>query len=181
VPGSPPSSRAGALTLIEDLLLTGVDADFDFVSIPAGYKHLSLIVQARSDQAATATAVVLRFNGDASAIYDYEQHTGEGATAAAAGSLAQTSLAVGQVAGGNAPAGAAGTLELLIPNYAETTLEKNVSAKGGRREAQAVAADMYVAHVFGNWRSTAAINRVQLLPGAGNFAAGSRATLYGLG
>jgi hypothetical protein len=38
-----------------------------------------------------------------------------------------------------------------------------------------------IAVVGGSWSNTAAINRITLFPGAGNWIAASRLTIYGLG
>jgi hypothetical protein len=71
------------------------------------------------------------------------------------------------------------TAELLIPNYANTTMVKTLQltavfgigmGAGGRLLRVA----------GGIWNSVAAINRLTFSPSSGNFVAGSRAVLYGI-
>ena len=168
------------MVLIEDQLLVGADADFDFTAIPATYKHLCLVVYARGDAAGASTILIARFNGDSGANYDDEYKDVDGTTnSAPVGQVAQTFLQCGEIPGWTAGASRAGLYEILIPAYAGTTLFKMLRSHGGWSDGTAVA-NQSIRHATGTWRSTAAINRVQLLPGSGNFVAGSRATLYGL-
>jgi len=59
-------------------------------------------------------------------------------------------------------------------NYSNTTTHKNAIIRTG-------AASREVVLIFGSWRSTSAINQIQILAaGAGNFKTGTTFTLYGI-
>jgi hypothetical protein len=62
-----------------------------------------------------------------------------------------------------------------IQNYSNTTTYKSVLTRVGSSGASS-----YTQTRVGMWRSTAAINTIQLSPDSGNYAAGSTFTLYGI-
>ncbi len=58
--------------LIADSEATGDVTDITFSSIPGNFRHLNLVVQARGDQDAAVTSVLIQFNGDTVSNYDYQ-------------------------------------------------------------------------------------------------------------
>lgn len=174
VPG--PAGGGGAMTMIADTTLAALAAIIDFSSIPQTFKDLRLSFTGRGDGA--VTLVCIRFNGDATAVYGTEFMATDGPS----GRFNYFDAIVGGVlfdlAGsantGNVPSSG----EAIIPNYRDgSTFVRTFSALGGLYDGTRLAA---LTH--GTWRSTAAINRIQLVPYTGaNFVAGSRATLYGVG
>lgn len=169
----------GDFTLISDSILAS-NGGFDFTSIPGTYKHLKIIVIARSVAVATTDNVHMRFNGDSGANYDYELSQVDNGIFTGAGIVAQTELRIGLQAAASSPAGLAGVIELVIFDYARTTFSKLFNGTWTRPRGTA-ANDQSVGQAGGVWRTTDAITRVQVIGGAGVIAAGSRATLYGLG
>lgn len=177
VPPTSVGGGGGSLALIQTV--SGAGATLDFTGIANTYQHLWLIVEGRSDTAATSTNLLMRFNGDTSAIYDWERYDAGAATVSAGESIAATSLMVGEITGATATASRPGLCEILIPNYAETSFFKSFRSGGGFTPT-ATSGNIVYRGNFGLWRSTVAITQVTFLPLAGSFIAGSRASLYGL-
>jgi len=172
----------GMVRPIADTILGASAASIDFTSIPQTFAHLLLVVQARGDAVATNVDLFARCNGDAAGNYDYEQAFASASAMAVAESLATAGgLYLGGIAAASASAaGHNGCSFAVIPNYAKTTLEKlatiinsyKYGTTTGTVRAQLLAAF---------WRSTVAINQLTVRPSSGNLAAGTRATLIGMG
>jgi hypothetical protein len=169
----------GAQTQISDSTLGGSAPSFDLTAIPATFNHLLLLIQGRGDTAATSTTVLLRFNNDSGANYDTELITGSGAAVATGEIVAGTSAQIADITANTGPASVFGAFTIWIPNYAGTTAQKNAFSSGGHKTTS-LSGGIFNRNYSCFWRSAAAINRITLTPGAGNFVAGSRVTLYGL-
>lgn len=165
------------LSLISDQTLGADTASISFSSIPATYKHLLLLVQARSDAVATHTGLSMQFNGDTGANYDQQYLQSDNTTNTGARVTAQTALRAGIISAANAAANAASANRIDIPNYAGTTFLKHFVAQSSDSIATATP---LLEMESGYWRSTAAITSILLFPASGNFKTGSRATLFGL-
>lgn len=173
------SGGAGAVVMLSDTTLGADTASFDVQSISASYKHLQLVLLARGTTSATEEGLALRFNNDSGGNYDTQIAYGLGAGAGAFEALAGTSAGLHAMPAATAPASAFGMATILIPGYAETTRHKTGVAEIYRR-ATAVTGGLLRSTSGFSWRSTAAINRVTIFPGANNFLAASRLTIYGL-
>jgi hypothetical protein len=112
-----------------------------------------------------------RFNNDSGANYDFNEVQAGVSTSAAA---AQNQMRMGN----NIPNTAtyAHGYSLLIPNYTNTTLYKSMVCVGGYATSGAQSAY----HGIQSWRSTTAINRVDIFYSAGNIDTGSRIALFGV-
>ena len=161
----------GVCRQLADLTLTGSQSSIDFTSLPATFAHLMIRVLARGDTAATTVGMNVRFNGDTSTNYD------DGSQSIGS---SQTSGFVGNISGANAQANSFGSYSLWIPHYAQATSFKNLISLGFHATASGGGNIV-------NWSqgviwklAPVAINEVTLLPGSGNFVAGSRASIYGL-
>lgn len=166
---------AKGVASIGDTILGSDTASITFSSILGTYAHLRLVVVARDDQAVAQEAFYLRFNGDSTAIYD--SFTSVSAVFLTAG----TRGTAGHAAGASATAGAMGVFEILIPYYAGTANQKGWQATGSVSPTDGSTASYINAQCNGKWRSTAAITSITLLPTAGNFKTGTRASLYAMG
>lgn len=170
----------GVVRPIAETTLSVAAASIDFSSIAADWSHLMIDFYGRGDAAVTATSCLLRFNADTGANYDYERVYGEGAAVAAAEALAATSLlVVGRLPGASAPANVFGAGAITVPYYASANQKTMHAAGMGKRGV--AAGDLGVEAISGFWRNVAAITQITLLPASGNFAIGTRATLYGMG
>jgi len=164
-----------------DTTLGAAGPSFDFSSIPQTNSHLLLVVQGRGDAAAVAIGVTGRLNGDAGANYNEQRVVGNAATVSATEGIAVSAATLGLLPGASAAAGMFGSLFSFIPNYRSTTGSKQMLGLLAYIQSLATA-NTIVGMAQGHWRTAGvAVNRLTVLAGSGNFIAGSRATLYGLG
>lgn len=171
--------RKGAGAIF-DTTLGAAAASVDITPIVATYAHLRIEIVARGDTAATATAVVIRYNNDSAANYDHQIMGMSNATAIGIEALAGTSAWVGYMPAATAPANASSNIEVVVAGYAGTTFQKAATSACSLKTTVATGGLTTYANAHW-WRSTAAINRVTLLANAGNFVAGSRVTIYAMG
>jgi hypothetical protein len=164
---------------IAESVLGVAAASVVFSSIPSTYRHLLLEWYARGDTAAASTNILLRINNDAAANYDWQRMLAAAATQTDSESLGATSIYCGDIPANTATAAYFGGGAIDVPGYASTTGGKIVIVRNFAMTANTTGTGtVYV--TGGKWRTTAtAINRLDLLPGAGNFAAGSIFSLYG--
>lgn len=154
-----------------------------FSSIPTGYSSLKLVLTGRSTQAATTTAYTMRLGTggsvDSGANYDVQINVDSAASPGTLNSMGQTSINMGSVAGDSAPAGNAGTAEILLPHYTNTSFHKRAM---GKMFVDFGTSSNEVTHydLGAKWRNTGAITNVELNLAAGNWAAGTVCELYGL-
>lgn len=175
---------AGGMFLIEDKLLASTAATLDFTAIPATYKHLVLEISARSDVATTFTNTYARVNNDSGANYDFEYVENFAATRSSSESFGVVfGVIVGATVGTTGTANRFGSGTTHILNYASTDMHKIFRVVGGVAYSSA-ANGIRTLDAYGVWRNTAAIDRLTVYPqqpaSGGNFAAGTRATLYGV-
>lgn len=165
--------------LIQTVKLSAA-GQFNFAAIPQTYAHLLLVGSVRAAVAATNDPTMLRFNADAGAGYRSQQLI---AIAAAASASEQAPAGQGQFGhcpgASIAPATWFNNFELLIPSYRDTGqlrswLSRGFSAWG--------ASGLALFNFAGFFWGAPAVTSLQLFGAAapGNFAAGSRVSLYGM-
>ncbi len=169
----------GGMALLATASPSGV-ASVSFTGIPATYKDLRLVVSGRSTDAAASVAVTTRFNNDGGANYDYDVSQLNNVTITNFTGIAQTQAYVGNLVGAGGTANFPGASTVDVLNYAGTTFQKDGLYQSGMKRTNAVGS-FFTERGSIWWRNTAAINRVDVLLGAGNFVAGSRVSLYGIG
>jgi hypothetical protein len=174
-----PSGGGGSLALLADSgELGSAAATIDFTSISGSYKELELEWDLRGDTAAAFASVLLRINNDSTANYDWQQMFANNVTTFNALTNADTSIKVGLMPANTATASLFGVGRVQVPNYASTHHKKALQSQCF--EAQDASTGLLVGIWGGQWRTSGtAITRLTLLPSAGNFAAGSRALLWG--
>lgn len=168
------------LQLIDDFTVTGsVLATYDTNTrlggnIPASYKDLVLSVKGKSDQAA-AVNLLGRVNNVSSATYYWQDIFGAAAAATETEGIGDTTLRLGYLP---RSAGLVTAAEITVANYTDPNFFPTLrsaylaaldNGSGSVRSGQA-----------GGAQSTAgSTTRLQLFLSAGNFAIGTRFTLYG--
>jgi hypothetical protein len=165
---------------ISDTTLGGSAANVDITSISATYAHLLIVTYARGDAAAAGTNLNLRFNGDAAANYDWQTLSASAAVINAAEAFAQAQITLGLMPAISAGANLFNAQCFFIPHYAGSANNKLALAITSYKSGTTTGL-MANTLAGGFWRSAAAINRITLLPAAGNFVAGTRVSLYGMG
>lgn len=171
--------RPQGLVKIAEQSLSGTAASVTFSSIPATFRALRIVTQARGDFAATSIAWGLRFNADSSAVYNFQQLLVSGTSVTASQAQSETRGYLGEISASTAPAGAPANHEITIANYAGTTLWKQATTTMTMTTGTG-AGGMHSRQLGTLWRNTAAITSITLLPDSGNFISGSNFTLYGM-
>ena len=124
-----------------------------FTSIPSTYTDLILVAVAKSSTAGSgANNYRVQFNGDTATNYSETYIAGNGTTASSGRDTSSNVIYIGDVA---QTSGVAGTTIIQIMNYSNATTYKSVLGRGNVAGTETSAA-------VGLWRSTAAINRVDI-------------------
>lgn len=177
---TPAGGGGGDLTLISEVLLGSDQASVTFSSIPSTYRHLRLLCYGRITTVLTDDYCYIQFNGDTGANYDEERMlwVNNGSSIGATYGATQGRVCDWPGAGATTTT-QAGMAEILIPHYAGTAFDKiALSSAGGKYGTSGGTIFVDTHHV--QWRSNAAITSVTLIPGSGDFKAGSIFSLYGM-
>jgi hypothetical protein len=172
---------SAAITMIESKVLAVDTFELDFLNIPATYKHLLLEIFTRSSGAVTGTEIDMYFNFDTNANYDYMY------IVAASGApipnptnvIGAGVMEVGTCSGANAPADSFDCTVIDILGYS-TAFRKSCISQTQQKRGDS-SGNLIMGIRSGYWRSTAVVNRITCRLGAGNFLAGTLATLLGIG
>lgn len=167
---------SGAMTKIAEVVLGADGPTIAFNTIPGTYRNLKILLTGRSDD--STPDVYMQYNGDTGTNYDFAggyhgsgngDITGFGVAKALIANIAPTA----------APAGCAGVSEITIFDYARTVWNKAARSVTHRMDGAGAG---YVLMWGMTWLSTAAITDILLgkQAGAGNFKAGTVASLYGI-
>jgi hypothetical protein len=168
-----------AVTRLYDSTLAAGAASFDIQNIPQTYAALRLQCYLRTSEAAAISVITVRFNNDSVANYVVQQIRTVAGAVTGIELFNQTYAKLGNAPGASAPAGSFGAFTADIPHYAGTANHKAMISTWGTRSVAATSG-LEIGQIASFWLSAAAVSRITVLPGAGQFAAGSRCTLYGL-
>lgn len=174
------TAASGSVVLIETQILAVAAPSVTFSSIPPGYKDLILIASGRGTAVSTFIDVNMRLNNDSGANYAFQNTATTGTTNNNFGTTAQTAVFMGRMPGNTAPSGGAASITIELPQYSQTTFNKDFISSGGTRGSGA-ASSLYGYRNWGDWASTSAIDQIELSASSGSFAIGSSFTLYGRG
>ena len=148
-----------------------------FSSIPSTYTDLVLKLSVRSNRATVQDTFKITFNSSSSG-YSFKRLYGDGTTAASDGSTGDAYLTVGYSVGNSASDSTFGNVELYIPNYSNTSVNKQISTDG-TGESNAITA--YQGFFASLWANTAAINSITIEGGtSATLLQYSAAYLYGI-
>lgn len=173
---------AGVTRPLAEVILAAPAATVDFSSIPATFRNLRVTINARGSAASSTIDTFLRFNNSTNVSeYHSQGMFVVGSTQNAveyAGSF--SGILIGVIPGTSATqANEFGGYAATVFDYLNTTSLKTAIAIGSERYGGSAAGFQRTYIIGGTWDSTAAVNRLTLFPGSGNFAAGSKFTLYG--
>lgn len=168
-----------SLGCVADSTLGAPAASFDFTGLPTTYAHLLVVAYLRTDTG-SAQNVSVRMNNDSAANYNYQEGLFTNGSASEGQGLAQTAIRTGYTAGVTDTANRFSSHEIFLPNYANTSNHKSIDSRFSVSISD-LAAGQYAGVGGGTWKSAAAINRITILPQAGNFVAGSRCSIYVMG
>lgn len=164
---------SSGMALISNQVLASPAATVTFSSIPQTFTNLKLVIQASASTTAGFNALLLQFNGDTAAHYQWQELFGAAGSpgASTSGGLV-TSVQLGNLSDTTSSI-IGGATEITVPNYAGTVFNKSLLSftQGDQTAVMSV----------GGWSSTAALTQIQFLLGsAGNFVTGSTFSLYGM-
>lgn len=166
------------LTRVADVILGASAANMDFQNIPQNFANLWILGQFRVTEVTTDDWAYIQFNNDSGANYDDNGFVLLDTSLVTIGAEnAQTKAKFCEVLGSSARANDATVFQIIVPNYAGTTFNKQFnSIFSGRAASNRID----TGEVTGNWTSTAAINRITFTPTSNNILAGSRISIYGI-
>lgn len=151
---------------IATLTGTGSSATLSFTSIPATYTDLVLVI---NGALSTGNNTRMRFNNDTASNYSNTALSGDGASASSYRDSSQTSFSYT----GYTDATISNFI-FNIMNYANTTTYKTFIQRRNLSTSQ-------VSSTVGLWRSTSAINQVDVYSASGaTWTTTTTATLYGI-
>jgi hypothetical protein len=174
--GAPPAPAfTSDYESIASLSGTGSSGVISFTSIPSTFKHL----QVRFIGAVSGTGgmdnPVMRFNNDSATNYSAHRLNGDGASASADAFTTVAQMRAGFVNdSSNVDILGVGIIDIL--EYGNTNIYKTFRILSGV-DRNGIG---FVGLGSGNWRSTTAINRVDLIVNGLNWTADSRFALYGI-
>lgn len=176
----PISGGGGSADFVRIATLTPTGNVASFTSIPGTYRNLMIIGQGRSDTTDAQTdAVMLRFNNDSAAHYDWSTVSGFASTPFSTLLNGTTELRISDAPSATGIAGYSSSFEIKVPGYALTANKKgaiwHTQVFGGN-----TLGDLGITSGAGVWSSAVAITRIDILLGSGGNWAAAEITLYGL-
>lgn len=170
------------LVPIAQTTLTGSVASVTFSSIPAIFRTLLMVCQARTDRVAEGDSLLLQFNGDAGNNYDYILAVITTGGITTSGVIATGGINIGNTEGANSRAANWSPFEIWMPGYALADREKWAEChNAGQFGNVSAITDLNMIPRRGRWRNTAAVSSITLLSStASNFVSGCVFALYGV-
>lgn len=175
-PPGPTGAAASGEVLIQERLLTVSTTTVTFSVPTTPYRHLHLIARGRmATNNSNNYKVMLRFNGDSGANYDWFC-SGDNSS-----SYGDVNALVADWPLSTDLANHANPLELTIPYYRDTTWHKTLLGQSANQFGTTAGA-IQAGVSYARWRSTAAITQIDFFCGgsSGQFAASTIFSLYGM-
>jgi hypothetical protein len=161
---------------------TGASGVISFTSIPSTYKYLQIRGRIRSTYTTNANVqpISLQFNSDTAASYAFHYINGDGSATAAGGNTAGQAYIYSCLPTSNTSNVNPGAVIIDIAEYASTSKTKTIRAIGGTQKNNTTALQQSIGFQSGFWNSTAAVNRIDINAGIGNFTTDTTFALYGI-
>lgn len=165
------------LRKIAETILAANAATIDFAAIPQTYSHLRLVANLRCNQATYFQTGYLRINGNSGNNYHVQRMRVGGATVSGIENLNVDGIYITVV--GTSNPSLASPLIVEVPGYRDGAIYRAVLTQG-TFFGSGGAGGFNIENAYGLFQNGAAVTQLTLALQAGNFIAGSRATLYGL-
>jgi hypothetical protein len=153
--------------------LSGTSSSIDFNSITSAYTDLVIVI---IPIGSTQNYLQIQFNGDTNSNYSRQVLSGNGSSNASDQRDNRTAIELDY--NEQISTGANYASEINIFDYTNTVTFKNVMAKANSNGNNS--GSYGFGWAIGTWRNTGAITSIKLSTNSGTFAAGTRATLYGI-
>ena len=164
-------------------LTSGSAASFDKTSIPSSYDHLYFVASARSSVSAHLGSCDLTFNGTGGTSYGSTSMYGNNASTGvpiAGESSSHSAINYIYVAGDSVQSDTFGTVEIWVPNYANTSNFTQALIQWGFVGSSTTNYEWISGQTSGLFMDTGAINQFTFSAGGNNFMQYSTFTLYGI-
>jgi hypothetical protein len=167
----------GGMQLIERQTFAVDTATTNFI-IPAGFQSLRIIASGRTTTVGTIGSIIMRFNNDTGANYDWQFSRVTNGVSTPGQTLGSTFIILADLPGTTGTAGYAGSAAWDIPNYAQTTYNKSLFSIN---TAMSNVGANSITSVWGaDWRNSAAITSIQFSVSGASIKAGTSISIYGL-
>lgn len=158
-------------------VLGSAQATVTFSSLPST-RDLRIVVRGKGTASATLVTLLLQANSDTTANYDWVATGANGSGVfGGSGALAASSAQLGWLPAATSVGTQRGFGVIFVPDFADTTGEKNFLGNGGVKTALS-GAGVNSYQFSGWWRSTSAVTSITLSLSSGNFASGAVISLY---
>ena len=172
-----------AFTVIDHTEIgSGGAASWTKSSIPSTYDHLMLNISARSTKATYVGNMKMQFNADSGTNYSQTRLNASTATPNSSRGTSKTSIYWGLIlTGANVTANTFGSVNVWIPNYANTSNYKQVMIDG-TVENNSTTNNLWTLQLCAAlWQSTSALNQITIADlDSTDFVQYSTFTLYGV-
>lgn len=171
-------ASGGGLTLLSTTTFSNTLTNFTVSSISGSYKNLLIVGSGLQTNTASTGPIQLQFNADTGANYTAIGIRNNAGTIQSDGTIGDTSYQTGTVFGQTADSAARfGSFQLVIYNYASTSLYKTMNSQGVCGGNGSLFTNTYA----GNWQNnTTAITSIKFTNAtAANFKAGT-IQIYGV-
>lgn len=167
-------------TLLGQASGTGASSVISITGIPATYRSLVIHISGRTDAATTATAIRLTFEASPTVgAYFHQLLRGNNVTTSASQNAGSSDfLGIASAPGASSTASLYGMAIVTIPEYANTSMKKNVISQTAAASNLATG-ELYIDNVSGFWNATTAISAIYLTLASGNWTAASRVSVFG--
>lgn len=157
---------------------SGGVASIVFSGIPAGYKHLQIRANAKTNRSDNQDVVTIRYNGDTSSTYAYHILGGNGTSAFADAGTSTATPWAAIIAGNTSTTNMFGAMVSDVLDYSSTSKYKTIRTFSGT-DQNSTAGRLYFDSTL--WQSTSAITSISLVPVYGSvFMEYSSFALYGV-
>jgi hypothetical protein len=174
---TPPASGAGQIPELYNNILGSDAANIDATGLNQGYTHLRVVGQARTDQSANNSSMLVTFNGDTAAHYDVIYSFWNGSAIVFNSGFAISNMPM-DAPGTTADANRFGVFVIDILNYT-AAVWKTLNIQNTSMSTATNAGSRFKLG-GGVYRSTSAVTQVTLAPGGGTvLRAGSSLSVYG--
>jgi hypothetical protein len=181
-PGGGGGGGSGAMVKLAGGATSGSQTVITLSSISQDYETLLLRASVRLDGASLAEIIFVRANNDSTAgNYRNQRIVAQNSLTQAQNIGAQATLIGGDayVPAASAEAGQFGIIEVKLAGYAKADRYKMAQCQVDSAYGSASGELIHMTNM-GFWRSTAALNRLDIIPNAGAFVNGSSFELYGI-
>lgn len=168
------------MTVIGSQTVSVTTSQISFLSIPQTYKDLLLIMNSRETGAAVYANIWIKLNNVGTNYAEGGSYTNGYNNGAFLGDRTDFWYYNNYIPAANATANTFGPSSFYIPNYTSAFYKCVSGHSVGLNAVATNPTGTRQGLTSGLWADTSAINRISMIGGNGDFAAGTTATLYGI-